>query len=45
MTRDWIPAGENIDEYKFYNSEIGALVLEIGIYTGERIELVDIITK
>jgi len=45
MTRDWTPLEENIDEYKYYSLEIGAVVLEISIYSGERIELVDIITE
>lgn len=45
MTRDWTPLEEDIDEYKYYSPEIGAVVLEIGIYSRERIELVDIITE
>lgn len=41
-TRDWTPLEKNTDEYKYYSSEIGAVVLELGVYSGERVELVDI---
>jgi len=41
-TRDWTPLEKNTDEYKYYSSEIGAVVLELGVYSKERVELVDI---
>jgi len=41
-TRDWTPLEEKTDEHKYYSTEIGGVVLEVGIYSGERVELVDI---
>lgn len=42
-TRDWTPLEAQVDEYKWYCPAIGGLVLEEGIYSGERIELVEVI--
>lgn len=44
-TRDWTPLEEKIDEYKWYCPDVGNLALEVGIYSDERVELVDAITK
>ncbi|HEY4662617.1 MAG TPA: hypothetical protein VIH07_02945 [Candidatus Humimicrobiaceae bacterium] len=41
-TRDWTPLEKNSDEYKYYSPDTGAVVLEVGVYSGERVELVDI---
>ncbi len=41
-TRDWTPLEKNSDEYKYYSPDTGAVVLEVGAYSGERVELVDI---
>jgi len=41
-TRDWTPLEKNTDEYKYYSPETGAVVLEVGVYSEERVELVDI---
>lgn len=41
-TRDWTPLEEKTDEHKYYSPEIGGAVLEVGIHSGERVELVDI---
>ncbi len=42
QTRDWSPLEENSDEFKFYCPELGGLVLELGKYSGERVELVEV---
>jgi hypothetical protein len=42
-TRDFTPLEKKVDEYKFYCEDEAGLVLEIGVYSGERIELVDVI--
>ena len=41
-TRDWTPLEKNSDEYKYYSPDTGAVVLEVGVYSRERVELVDI---
>jgi len=41
-TRDWTPLEEKTDEHKYYSPEIGGAVSEVGIHSGERVELVDI---
>ncbi len=41
-TRDWTPLEKNTDEYKYYSPETGAVILEVGVYSEERVELVDI---
>lgn len=41
-TRDFTPLEAKVDEYKWYCEEIGGLVLEEGIYSGERVELVEV---
>lgn len=41
-TRDWTPLEKNSDEFKYYSPDTGAVVLEVGVYSGERVELVDI---
>ena len=40
-TRDWTPLEAQVDEYKWYCPEVGFLVLEEGIYSGDRVELVE----
>lgn len=41
-TRDWTPLEERVDEYKWYCPEVGGLALEVGIYSDERVELVEV---
>jgi len=41
-TRDWTPLEKKSDEYKYYSPDTGAVVLEVGVYSRERVELVDI---
>ncbi len=40
-TRDWTPLTPGADEYKWYCPEVGGFALEIGIESGERVELVE----
>jgi uncharacterized membrane protein YkoI len=41
-TRDWTALEPDADEYKYYSPEVGGVVLEIGVQTGERVELIEI---
>ena len=40
-TLDWNPLEDNSEEYKYYCSEIGGLVFEENLVSGEKVELVD----
>jgi len=40
-TRDWSQIENNLNEYKYYSPEIGGVVLEVGVNSGERNELID----
>ncbi len=41
-TRDWSQIDPNLNEYKYYSPEIGGVVLEVVVDSGERVELVDL---
>jgi uncharacterized membrane protein YkoI len=41
-TRDCTPLEPDADEYKYYSPEVGGVVLEVGVQTGERVELIEI---
>jgi uncharacterized membrane protein YkoI len=41
-TRDRTPLEPDADEYKYYSPEIGGVVLEAGIQSRERVELIEI---
>jgi len=41
-TRDWTALEPDADEYKYYSQEVGGVVLEVGVQTGERVELIEI---
>jgi len=40
-TRDWSQIDPTLNEYKYYSPEIGGVVLEVVVDSGERVELVD----
>ena len=40
-TRDCSKIENNLNEYKYYSSEIGGVVLEVGVSSGDRVELID----
>ena len=40
-TRDWSRIEHDLNEYKYYSPEIGGVVLEVVVDTGERVELID----
>jgi hypothetical protein len=41
-TRDWSKVEPSLNEFKYYSSEVGGVVLEVDVNTGERVELVDV---
>jgi uncharacterized membrane protein YkoI len=41
-TRDWTPLEPDADEYKYYSLAVGDVVLEAGVQSGERVELIEI---
>ncbi len=41
-TQDWTPLEKGINEHKYYCPKVGGMVLEVGVESGERIELVEI---
>ncbi len=40
-TRDWSQIDPTLNEYKYYSPEIGGVVLEVVVDSGERVELID----
>ena len=40
-TLDWTPLEAKIDEHKFYCPAVGGLALELGVYSNERLELIN----
>lgn len=40
-TRDWSQIDPDLNEYKYYSPEIGGVVLEVVVNSGERVELID----
>jgi hypothetical protein len=40
-TRDWSQIDPALNEYKYYSPEIGGVVLEVVVDSGERVELID----
>ena len=43
-TRDFTPLEDNVDEYKYYSPYIGNLVQEVGVYSKDVINLIDVKT-
>jgi len=41
-TRDWSKIDPSLNEYKYYSSEVGGIILEVVVDSGERVELLDV---
>jgi len=41
-TRDWSKIDPDLNEYKYYSSDVGGVVLEVDVISEERVELIDV---
>jgi hypothetical protein len=41
-TRDWSKIDSNLNEYKYYCSDVGGVVLEVVVDSGEKVELINV---